>query len=334
MALGDPDQALEDAGDGERQLLRACPALRLQPLGERGEAGEVDGDQRSLDLAYTEPAVPAPVQYEPGEIRGEGRHLLILVPDLTLETCKRPLESCTKRSYCESAVLRGARNGGSFGEFFAAAVGIGCSHWCRAWHARRGIGARRRATTPALATSSTLTVDGVLDEPAWDTTSYGVVFGSLGTATVRFLPHEDDLYVGVVVADATRPGRTPLLRRLLRQQPRRRQGARRRRLALLRRRRGQDFFWRPGRPEPAARATTRTRGAGADQTTAAGTISGGNVIFEIRHPLCTERVPRHLRSSAGPDLGVDFQYQRGLRRRLRQALPGSTPSIPSRTGPT
>ena len=79
VALGDPDQALEDAGDGERQLFRAGPALRLQPLGERGEAGEVDGDQRSLDLAHTQTTLPAPVQHEPGQIRGERRHLPILV---------------------------------------------------------------------------------------------------------------------------------------------------------------------------------------------------------------------------------------------------------------
>ena len=52
MALGDPDQTLKDAGNGECQLFRAGPALRLQPLGERGEAREVDGDQRPLDLAH------------------------------------------------------------------------------------------------------------------------------------------------------------------------------------------------------------------------------------------------------------------------------------------
>ena len=79
VALGDPDQALEDAGDGERQLFRAGAALRLQPLGERGEAREVDGDERSLDLAHTQTTLPAPVQHEPGQVRGERRHLPILV---------------------------------------------------------------------------------------------------------------------------------------------------------------------------------------------------------------------------------------------------------------
>ena len=79
VALSDPDQTLEDAGDGERQLFRAGPALRLQPLGKRGEAREVDGDQRSLDLAHTETTLPAPVQHEPGQVWGERRHLPILV---------------------------------------------------------------------------------------------------------------------------------------------------------------------------------------------------------------------------------------------------------------
>jgi hypothetical protein len=32
VALGDPDQALKDARDGERQLFRAGPPLGLQPL--------------------------------------------------------------------------------------------------------------------------------------------------------------------------------------------------------------------------------------------------------------------------------------------------------------
>ena len=96
VALGDPDQTLEDAGDGERQLFRAGPALGLQPLGKRREAGEIDGDQRSLDLAHTESAVPAPVQHESGQVRGERGHLPILVflgsVGLTFVSHKTPLK--------------------------------------------------------------------------------------------------------------------------------------------------------------------------------------------------------------------------------------------------
>ena len=51
VALGDPDQALEDAREQQHELLRARPALRLQPLRERGEAGEVDRDQRPFELS-------------------------------------------------------------------------------------------------------------------------------------------------------------------------------------------------------------------------------------------------------------------------------------------
>ena len=102
VALGDPDQTLEDAGDGERQLFRAGPALGLQPLGERGEAGEVDGDQRSLDFAHPETAVPAPVQHEPGQVRSERRHVPILdfrwvLRTLTVATHKRPLKLVENR---------------------------------------------------------------------------------------------------------------------------------------------------------------------------------------------------------------------------------------------
>ena len=38
----DPDQTLENAADREHQLLGAGSTLRLEPLGEGSESGEVD----------------------------------------------------------------------------------------------------------------------------------------------------------------------------------------------------------------------------------------------------------------------------------------------------
>src|SRR5262245_60236012 len=50
-AVRDPDQTLEDAADREHELLGARAPLRLEPLGERSEAREVDGDERPVELA-------------------------------------------------------------------------------------------------------------------------------------------------------------------------------------------------------------------------------------------------------------------------------------------
>ena len=49
-AVRDADQALEDAADREDQLLGACTTPRLEPLGEGGEAGQVDRDERAVEL--------------------------------------------------------------------------------------------------------------------------------------------------------------------------------------------------------------------------------------------------------------------------------------------
>jgi hypothetical protein len=41
LALGDPDQALEDPGNEEDELLGAGPALGLEPLRKASESGKI-----------------------------------------------------------------------------------------------------------------------------------------------------------------------------------------------------------------------------------------------------------------------------------------------------
>jgi hypothetical protein len=70
------------------------------------------------------------------------------------------------------------------------------------------VGAHEGGSYTAFATFTAPTVDGALDEPEWDVSSYSVSFPELGTGTVRFLRQADDLYIGVVIKDAT-PGTNP-----------------------------------------------------------------------------------------------------------------------------
>ena len=45
--IRDPDQAFENAADRQHQLLGARSSLRLKPLGESRESGEIDRDERA-----------------------------------------------------------------------------------------------------------------------------------------------------------------------------------------------------------------------------------------------------------------------------------------------
>ena len=201
--------------------------------------------------------------------------------------------------------------------------------WCCARAARRGVGARRRDATPRQRPGTAPTVDGVVNAAEWaDATSYTVAFGALGNATVRFLHTATDLYVGVVVQDPN-PGVAPSLRRLLRRRPRRREGAGRGRLARVRRRHRQDFFCGPDRPGGRSHYQTDDSGDGTNETAAAGTIAGGDVMFEFRHPLCTGRHARHLRvgrADARHQLPVPARTARSAASRPLPAPTASTPA--------
>ena len=69
----DPDQAFENAADRQHQLLGAGSTPRLEPLGEGSESGEVDRDERAVELA---PGLGrracCPVAHEPRQIWLEG----------------------------------------------------------------------------------------------------------------------------------------------------------------------------------------------------------------------------------------------------------------------
>ena len=71
--IRDPDQAFEDAADRQDQLLGAGSSLRLEPLGESRESGEIDRDERAVELA---PGLGrracCPVAHEPRQIRLQG----------------------------------------------------------------------------------------------------------------------------------------------------------------------------------------------------------------------------------------------------------------------
>ena len=71
-APGDADQCLEDAAEEQHELLGARASLCLEPLGERGEARDVDRDERAVEyLRRAARGVPAPLDDEPRQVRHE-----------------------------------------------------------------------------------------------------------------------------------------------------------------------------------------------------------------------------------------------------------------------
>ena len=74
VAVGDRDQPLEDAADEQDQLLGAHSALRLEPLGERREARDVERDERARHDREARVGVLAPpVDDELRQVRLEDR---------------------------------------------------------------------------------------------------------------------------------------------------------------------------------------------------------------------------------------------------------------------
>ena len=72
-AVRDPDQAFENTADRQHQLLGARSTFRLEPLGEGRESGEIDRDQRPVELApWLGRRACRPVAHEPRQIRLQG----------------------------------------------------------------------------------------------------------------------------------------------------------------------------------------------------------------------------------------------------------------------
>ena len=148
------------------------------------------------------------------------------------------------------------------------------------------------------------TIDGVITASEWDdSVPYGLAFGSLGNATLRFVHTPTHLYVAAVVQDSS-SGLTPSFD-----------------VAFDNDHDGVgelgddlwdsddgDFFLNPTGPGGAGFYNDQSVG-GTSETEAARTISGSNVMFEVRHPLCTD-TSHDLCTSAGNTLGIDFQYER------------------------
>src|ERR671925_1213495 len=130
----------------------------------------------------------------------------------------------------------------------------------------------------------------------------------LGNGTVRFLHTPTDLYVGVIVQDAT-PGLTPSFDVFFDNDH---DGIKDTgddaglwAVGFS----GQDFFYSPtGTGGPSH--YNDTVGGGSNQTVSAGTSPGDIVMFELRHPLCSADTTHDICTSLGQTLGVDFQYER------------------------
>ena len=74
VAVRDGDETLEDAADQQDELLGAHAALRLEPLGEAREAGDVGRDERAgHDCEVRVGALALPVKNEPREVGLEDR---------------------------------------------------------------------------------------------------------------------------------------------------------------------------------------------------------------------------------------------------------------------
>src|ERR671923_254530 len=158
------------------------------------------------------------------------------------------------------------------------------------------------ATTPP-------TVDGTVGGSEWaGATPYTVAFGSFGNGTVRFLHTATDLYVGVIVQDAT-PGLTPSFDVFFDNDHDGIKDTGDDAWLSAVGFSGQDFFYSPtGTGGPSH--YNDTVGGGSNQTVSAGTSPGDIVMFELKHPLCSADTTHDICTSLGQTLGVDFQYER------------------------
>ena len=152
------------------------------------------------------------------------------------------------------------------------------------------------------------TIDGVVTASEWDDSQqYGLAFGALGNATLRFVHTPTHLYVAAVVQDSS-SGLTPSFD-----------------VAFDNDHDGvgelgddlwdsddRDFFFNPTGPGGAGFYQDGDSEGGSAETDAAWTISGTDVMFEVSHPLCSSDTSHDVCTSAGNTLGVNFQYERGV----------------------
>jgi Tol biopolymer transport system component len=155
------------------------------------------------------------------------------------------------------------------------------------------------------------TVDGVVGASEWaGATPYSVVFGSLGNATVRFVYTSTDLYVGAIVQDPT-PGMTPGLYAFFDNDHDGIKEVGDDAWLSFRGVGGQDFFYSDVGTAGSSHYNDVGDGTGGNQTVSAGTISfEGDVMFELKHPLCSSDTAHDICVSPGQTLGIDFQYAR------------------------
>src|SRR5688572_10135644 len=153
--------------------------------------------ETSVPSSSRTPSPPSRLQSSTSRDKYGAKEGTFLVSNLALETS-------SKQDYCELSASGGGilnvlrRRWVIWVAFVSAALAL------------PGVAqAHGDANYSAPGTLSAPTVDGVVNGGEWEEApAYSVVFGSLGNATVRFLHTATDLYVGVVVTDAT-PGVGP-----------------------------------------------------------------------------------------------------------------------------
>jgi Tol biopolymer transport system component len=157
------------------------------------------------------------------------------------------------------------------------------------------------------ATDPAPTVDGVVTPSEWaDAKPYTVAFDSIGNATVRFVHTATDLYVGVVVQDPS-PTFTPQFNVFFDSDHDGVADAGDDRWLVFAGGAFQDFYF-----EPDGQVYFEDgQDGGTNDLVAAGTISGDDKMFELRHPLCSADAAHDICVEVGATLGVNFQYSPG-----------------------
>ena len=158
--------------------------------------------------------------------------------------------------------------------------------------------------TAAAAESAAPTVDGVVGTVEWaGATPYSVAFGPLGTGTVRFL-HAERRPLHRRRGEGSGRRRLALVRRLLRRRPRRRDRVQRRRRGGLSNgsESGEDLHVDDSGSSHnrGHQPTTPMRRERVD----------GDVMFELRHSLCSDRERTTCACRSGETVGLTFQYRR------------------------
>src|SRR5918994_66697 len=180
---------------------------------------------------------------------------------------------------------------------------------CAAPSVARAHGGGQYIAGPAAAPP---TVDGVLGGAEWaGATSYTVPFGSLGNGTVRFLHTPTDLYVAAVVNDST-PGVVPSLNVFFDDDhdgvKDAGEDAWRTRVGTG----GADLFYSPTGSDGPSHYNDSV-GGGTNHTVGVANIAGNDqIVFELRHPLCSADAAHDVCTSLGQTLGINFQYDRSI----------------------